>query len=219
MESEQSKPSTSSKKKRSRRWFSIAVFCLAGWSVVAWAGARLLIVRSDVSSADAIVVLSGSSTYIERTHHAAQLFRENRAPKIILTNDTQLSGWSADTETNPTFLQRAIRELGRQNIPPDKVEVVPEPVYNTFDEIMMVRKYAAEHNLHSILVVTSGYHSRRALWTLRQVFRDTKVEIGMDPVGPGQQTPPPYRWWLKRFGWKMVAGEYLKLIYYRCRYG
>ena len=65
---------------RTRRlFFTIVVVCIVAW-LVAWAAAQWLIVRAELSHADALVVLAGSSAYTERALHAAQLFNEGRAP-------------------------------------------------------------------------------------------------------------------------------------------
>ena len=69
--------------------------------------------------------------------------------------------------------------------------------------------------LRSLLVVTSAYHSRRALWTLSRVFAGTGIEIGLQSVETGEQTPAPATWWLHLRGWQMVGGEYVKNVYYR----
>lgn len=200
------------------RWGRFALLFLICGSLLAWTAARGLISRSDLARADAILVLAGSSTYVERTSRAAQLFHEGRAQKIILTNDNLQSGWSAERERNPLFVERAADELKRRGVPAEKIEVVPGPVRSTYDEAVRVRHYAAEHGLRSILVVTSAYQSRRALWTFRRVFQESGVLIGMDPVAPGEQTPRPVIWWAHRLGWELVPGEYLKMIYYRLRY-
>jgi uncharacterized SAM-binding protein YcdF (DUF218 family) len=106
-------------------------------------------------------------------------------------------------------------------VPADKIEIIWRPVSSTFDEAALAREYADAHRLRSILVVTSAYHSRRALWTFRRAFRGSGVAVGVEAVAPGgrRQSPAPGAWWLSRLGWQMVAGEYVKLIYYRCRYG
>ncbi|MGB8509116.1 MAG: ElyC/SanA/YdcF family protein, partial [Pyrinomonadaceae bacterium] len=81
-----------------------------------------------------------------------------------------------------------------------------------------LREYAAARGLHSLLVVTSAYHSRRALWTLRRVFEGSDMEIGLAPVASGEQTPRAALWWLTPSGWRLVAGEYAKFIYYLLHY-
>src|SRR5947208_9632859 len=188
------------------------------WPLAAWAAAEGLIVRSETSHADALIVLAGSATYLERAHHAAQLFKNSRAPLIVLTNDNVRSGWSAEQQRNPLMVERATEELKRQGVPAEKIEIVPGVVSNTYDEAMHLRDYTRERGWRSVLVVTSAYQSRRALWTLRYVFQDAKVSIGMDPAEPGEQSPRPATWWWHRLGWKLIPGEYAKIIYYRIKY-
>jgi uncharacterized SAM-binding protein YcdF (DUF218 family) len=201
-----------------RRWLRIVILLAIAWPVAAFVAAKSLIVRSQASNADAIVVLAGSSTYVERTQHAAQLLNQGLAPRIILTNDNIRSGWSVEEQRNPLFVERAANELKRQGVPADKIEIVPVSVSSTHDEALRIRDYTRERGWHSILVVTSAYQARRALWTLRRAFAGTDVSIGLDAAAPGQQSPRPAIWWLDRLGWKLVAGEYVKMIYYRMKY-
>jgi len=203
--------------RRFRRLVCIAVVVFGSCLLLAWVAAEALIVNAKLAHADALVVLAGSSTYLERTRHAAQLFSEGRAPRIILTNDDLKSGWSAEQERNPLFVERAAEELKRLGVPSDKIEVVPGRVMSTYDEAVCLRQYAQERSLRSILVVTSAYQSRRALWTLRRVFQG-EIVVGLDPVAPGDQAPTSATWWRHRLGWQLVPGEYVKMIYYRIHY-
>lgn len=184
------------------------------WSMLAWVAARALVTSAELESADALVILSGSAAYKERTHRAALLFQRGRAPLIILTNDNQPSGWSSREQRNPLFVERARDELLRMGVPADKIVILPETVASTYEEGVLVRDYAASHGLHSVLFVTSAYHSRRALWTAHHVFAGSNIVVGLDAPPPGEETPPPLTWWLHGRGWLMVAEEYPKLIYY-----
>jgi len=199
-----------------RRVF-VAFLLLAGLWLVSWLGARWLIVRAPLERADVIVVLSGSATLRERVEHAARLYDEKRAPKILLTTDNRQGGWSRSEQRNLYFHEIAIRQLSRLGVPTESVEVVTPPVDSTWDEATVLRDYAKAHNLRSILIVTSSYHSRRALFTFRDFFADTGTQVGIDPVETGIQTPRPATWWLHQRGWELVLVEYLKLIYYLCR--
>jgi len=194
-----------------------AILFAIAWPLLAWLAAEALVTNPAPAQADAMLVLAGSSTFAERTHQAAQLFKEGRAPKIILTNDNQESGWSTELQTNPLYVQRAASELKSCGVPEEKIEIVPETVSSTRDEAARVREYAASSGLHSILVVTSAYQLRRARWTFDQMFVGSGVSISLSSVPPGEQTPRPLTWWLHRRGWRMVAGEYVKLAYYFIR--
>jgi uncharacterized SAM-binding protein YcdF (DUF218 family) len=196
----------------------VAALAVVVWSLLAWAAAHALVVRAELTHADALVVLSGSGVYLERAGSAAQLWKEGRADKIILTNDSQHGGWSEAKQRNPSFVERASEELERAGVAADKIEVLPEAVTSTHDEALLLRRYATTHGLRSILVVTSAYHSRRALWTLRRVFQGSGIEVGLTAVAPGQQSPPPATWWWHALGWRTVALEYIKLGYYWLSY-
>ena len=184
--------------------------------LIAWLGARALIVSAPLERADAIVVLSGSSTLAERTQHAAQLYSQNRAQRILLTTDNQQGGWSKAEQRNPYFHEIAVNELTRLGVASQNIEVIKPPVSSTWDEAVLVSEYAKTHNLRSILIVTSAYHSRRALWSFRTLMHDTNTQVGLDAVPTGIQTPPPATWWLHGRGWQLVLVEYFKMIYYLC---
>jgi uncharacterized SAM-binding protein YcdF (DUF218 family) len=203
---------------RSRKWAWLALLLALLWPPFAWGAARGLIVRVDLPHADALVVLAGSSAYVERTRLAAKLFREGHAPIILLTNDNQQGGWSPSEQRNLLFVERAITELVSAGVPRSAIEVLPQQVGSTYDEALALREHATAHNLKALLVVTSGYHSRRALWTLRRILRESNISVGIEPVPPGEQTPVARSWWLYPRGWQLVSGEYLKLGYYFLEY-
>ena len=202
-----------------RRVVKILLLVIVVWLVGAWLAARALIVTSDLPHADAIVILSGSSTYIERTHKAAELYNEGRASLVVLTDDNTRGGWSSAQQRNPYFVERAHEELVKQGVPATQIRVAPGVADGTREEAQIISEYTAAHGLKSILVVTSAYHSRRALRTLRQTLNDSGTTLGIATAPTGWQTPAPAFWWLHYEGWRSVAGEYVKLIYYWLKYG
>ena len=180
--------------------------------------ARLLIVRSSLGKADAIVIMSGSATFRERAQHAAVLFNEGRAPRIVLTNDHLKSSWSQEEQRNPYYYERSIDELHRAGVPDDRIAVIMVPIRSTYDEAVALKGYSEANHLSSLLVVTSAYHSRRVFWTFRRVFEGSGKLIGIDPAEPGIESPGAATWWLHRLGWEMVPKEYAKILVYRWRY-
>ncbi|MFN2577914.1 MAG: YdcF family protein [Pyrinomonadaceae bacterium] len=201
-----------------RRFLILAAILVALSPLVAWGAARFLIVKVELPAADAIVVLSGSSTYVERAAWAAQLYREGRAPLIVLTNDGLISGWDHREERNPYYYELSMRRLQQQGVPGDDITVTPGQALGTYEESLLVRDYATAHKLKRLLIVTSGYHSRRALWSMRRACEGSGIVVGINSAPAGWQTPSPWAWWRKRWGWKIVAGEYLKIIYYWTKY-
>jgi uncharacterized SAM-binding protein YcdF (DUF218 family) len=201
-----------------RTILKIVSCCILIWPFAAWAGAKFLIAEARLDKADAIVVLGGSATYKERTHEAARLLFEGRSQLILITNDNQRGPWSSADQRNLYFYERSFEALEKSGVPSQNIEVLATPVTSTYEEAQVVKEYAQQRGLHSILIVTSAYHSRRALWVFSRVFRDTGISIGLTSVPPGQQTPPAATWWLSVRGWKLVPVEYVKMVYYMIHY-
>ena len=198
-----------------RRILLVFIILSVAWIFLAPFLAKGLIVEKNLERADAIFVLGGSSTYLERTQKAAELCKHGRATKIFLSNDGLQSGWNQVLERNPLFVERAHWELVKQGVAEEAIEILPGVVQSTHDEAVELEKTVKERNLKSVLLVTSAYHTRRTLQTFEKVLQDNDfVEIGIESPPAGQQTPTTSYWWLSSRGWSFVAGEYLKIIYY-----
>ena len=196
---------------------SVYFFIVLGvWIPLAPWLANRLVVEKPIREADVILVLSGAATYIERTQKAAELYNKGVAPRILLTNDGMRAGWSPLEQRNPHFVELARKRLIEQGVAPEAIEILPETMAGTIHEARNLRKKLEETDWKRVLIVTSAYHTRRALWTFEKVLAegDLKIEIGIESAPFGQQTPPPFYWWLSPFGWNLVAGEYVKSFYY-----
>ncbi len=69
--------------------------------------------------------------------------------------------------------------------------------------------WAREHGLRRIRLVTSWYHMPRSLELFRRAMTD--VIVVPHPVSSGDA--PSEGWWWKPNGWRLVIGEYIKLIW------
>ena len=201
-------------RRRGSRLLRVSVLVLLSWPFIAWAAAKFLIVTAPIEHADAIVLLSGSSSYKERAHRAAELFDAGQASRIVLTNDGQRGSWSNELQRNPFYYESTLAELTRLGVPHEKVDILMEPVSSTYEEALLVRNHIKKQQIRTILVVTSAYHSRRSLWTYRRLLENNGVRIGLEVARIGWQTPPQWTWWLRFRGWRIVPAEYFKLIYY-----
>jgi uncharacterized SAM-binding protein YcdF (DUF218 family) len=204
--------------RRRRTKIKILVICILIWPVAAWVAAKLLITEAPLANADAIVVLGGAANYKERARAAARLLLDGRSQRILITNDNLRGPWSSAEQRNLFFYERSLEEIRNAGVPANSTELLLKPVASTREEAELVRQYAEEHGLHSVLIVTSAYHSRRALWVFSRVFRDTGIRIGLISVRPGDQSPSPATWWLSISGWQAVPAEYVKMVYYVLKY-
>lgn len=201
-----------------RRFLVIFFSLFFAWILFAWFLAENLIVEKPLERADAILILSGSSVYLERTQKAALVYRQGVAPKILLTDDGGRAGWSRTEQKNPKFVEAARNDLIAEGVAPENIEILAARVSGTIDEAEALRGEIEQTNLKSILLITSAYHTRRSLWTFEKILENKDVQIGIVSPPTGEQTPPPFLWWLTRKGWSLVAGEYVKIIYYRANY-
>lgn len=202
-------------KRRFKLLIAFAILFLV-WIIAAPFLAAHLIVEKPLERADAILILGGSASFVERTHRAAELFKKGIAPRILLTDDGRKGGWNRALQRNPFFVEQAKWELIKQGVDEKAIEILPGTVASTHDEAVLLEKTARAQNLRTILLVTSGYHTRRTLWTFEKVLRDNNgsVELGIESPSAGDLAPTASYWWLHWRGWQFVGGEYLKIVYY-----
>lgn len=188
----------------------------SAWFTFAWLAAEHLIIEKPLAKADAILVLAGSSAYVERTERAAELYKRVRAPRIFLTDDGERGGWLRAERRNPAFVELARKHLIDNGVPGEAIEILPGKVDGTKSEADALGKKVAENGLNAVLLVTSAYHTRRALRTFEKTFAENELptRFGIASAAPGAQTPSPFWWWLSANGWRFVAGEYVKSVYY-----
>ena len=158
-----------------------------------------LCVDSGPVNADVIVVLGGGSH--ERPGRAAELFKEHTAPRIIISG-------LGDYEIN----RRLLIEAG---VPSDVIEM--ENLSRTTKEnaqftIQLLHK-PDSLPAKRVIIVTSWYHSRRALACFRHYAPDIQFYSR-----PSYFASAHADWAHNRIG-NRVRLEYAKLLGYWIRYG
>lgn len=169
---------------------------------------QILTVDSGPVKADILVVLGGAGP--DRTRRAAELFHDGEAPGILV------SGWG-DCILNEHLLER-------DGVP--AADITLERKSRTTREnaefsIPLLRKLGARR----VIIVTSWYHSRRALRCFEHYAPDLRFYSRPSYFGypgrTGNETQPTKR--VRHAQWKMVRGyadsEYLKLMGYWACYG
>jgi uncharacterized SAM-binding protein YcdF (DUF218 family) len=180
----------------------LAVLILLG---ILMFGRSFLNVSIPIKKADAIVLLAGS--YEERAPHAAALFSAGIANYIILTDDGVRRGWSRKYQRNLYSFERSTEELVQRGVPRQSIIALPFYKSGTIYDAIAVRDYAKNHNIGSILLVTSNYHSRRSLWIFQRVLQRLPVLVAVDPSSSSATLFPD------------IAIEYIKLAYYLMCFG
>ena len=192
----------------------ILLITLAAWIFIAPFLAENLIVEKPLEHADVILVLAGSSVYQERARQAADVYKQGNAPKIVLTDDGTKGGWSKIEKRNPPYVEMARGVLIAEGVPAEVIEIIKPNGSGTIHEAQITQKKARQENWKTILLVTSAYHTRRALWSFEKVSDGENLQFGIVAAPVGEQTPSSDYWWFSPRGWSFVAGEYVKSFYY-----
>jgi uncharacterized SAM-binding protein YcdF (DUF218 family) len=88
----------------------------------------------------------------------------------------------------------------------------------TYGEALACRDLIIRAGLHRVLVVTSPYHTRRALATFRAAFAGDDVQVGVVPA-TGTSPARPERWWMAPYDRWYDRYEWLATVYYVARHG
>ena len=155
------------------------------------------IVEDANSKADALIVLSDDNFYADRATRAAELFREGKAP-IVVASGRRLRPMAGIAE----LMEHDLVERG---VPKDKIVRLAHDADNTQEEAEALTKLAAQRKWHSVIVVTSNYHTRRARYIFRRVFPQG-IEVRVASAHDGDFDPQ--HWWEKRKSVKRLTREF-----------
>ena len=152
--------------------------------------------NSGSHQADVIIVLGGGGTH-ERPEHAAELYFQHVAPRIILSG-------AGDDEINRHILLK----LG---VPSSAIELEGNSKTTRENAKFTINIMRAE-KIHSAIIVTTWYHSRRALRTFQHYGPDIKFYSEPSHYHYNRAT------WDHEF-FRHVYWEYIKMPGYWVWYG
>lgn len=157
---------------------------------------KFLCIDSGPVKADVIVVLGGASN--ERTERVAELFKQQVAPRIIVSG-------LGDAEINR-------HALIAEGIPPAAMELENKS-RTTRENAEFTIKLLRREKLKRVIIVTSWYHSRRALRTFEHFAPE--IKFYSRPAYFAFTRPD----WLREKISRRIYLEYVKLPGYWIRYG
>lgn len=151
----------------------IILFLSGNTSISHWLAQSLEwqnIVKTELPTADAIVVLGGgtrSQAYPrpdvdftdagDRVWYGANLYHAHKAPKIIVSGGR--IAWKGGGDPESEDLTKLLVKMG---VP--KEDIIPEgDSYNTHENAVNVQKILQAQNFHTILLVTSAMHMPRSM--------------------------------------------------------
>ena len=162
--------------------------------------ARFLVVDEPEKS-DAIVVLAGETNV--RPARALELLRQGVAPRVFL-----------DVQTRDLIYDQRLIDIAQKyvNSLPEasRISVCPVVGFSTNAEANDVSRCLQSLGAHRVLIVTSDYHTRRALLIFRHrlAHYQFSVAAARGPESFGDT------WWKNREAAKVTFDEWLKMLWW-----
>jgi uncharacterized SAM-binding protein YcdF (DUF218 family) len=163
-----------------------------------WMGAFLVDAESP-SRADLVVVLAGDP-YGNRILKAAELVKQGYATKVLVSGPAGFYGLHESDLAIPFAV--------KHGFPATWFVAFPHEAHSTDEEARLILPELRKRNAHRVLVVTSDFHTRRALHILRARWPDIDIHM----VAAPDEFFSAYGWWHTREGRKTFFLECTKTL-------
>lgn len=154
----------------------------------------------DCQKVDAVVAISGGDTQA-RTNQAISLYKNGWADKLIF------SGAAAD-KSGPSNAEAMQTQAIKAGVPSEAI-LLDETSETTTQNAENTRELFDKNDIHSVILVTSAYHQRRAGLEFGK-RAGTDIRIVNHPVMVDRQWSQ--WWWVTPGGWYLAVSEFFKII-------
>lgn len=186
----------------SRRSFFLLTVIAAILSVWWVTKAGSFLVLNAPRPSDAILVLAGETNH--RPERALQLLSQGYGREIVL-----------DVPAHSTLYEFTQLQLAQQYVDDlsqgAHVTICPIDGLSTKEESKDVRRCLARETVKTILIVTSDFHTRRALST----FRKELPEYSFSTAAAWDPDQFGAHWWTHRQWAKTLFDEWLRLLWWK----
>jgi uncharacterized SAM-binding protein YcdF (DUF218 family) len=177
-------------------WFGVAMLLMLLLCILLLRYSKdLLAVNAPLPNADWIVLLGGQAG--ERVMWAAELYHQGLAPRIFVAGGAEC--------------RLMVSRLEMTGVPSAKIDYECRS-QSTYDNALYTRQKLEAFNPHKIILVTSWYHTVRAVDTFSKVWPGIEWgTYGVSPVKSSFASMPIYEI-------SVVLIEYVKSLWYRIYY-
>lgn len=156
-------------------------------------------INEPCTATDAIVVISGGDTNA-RTDEAVKLYKNGWAPTLVLSG-------AAEDKSGPSNAAAMQARAVASGVPRSAI-YLDESSETTKQNAQNVRRIFTTNNINSIILVTSGYHQKRA--SLEFNSMQSGITIKNHPVASDQDWS--MWWWTSPRGWTLAVTELFKIV-------
>lgn len=151
------------------------------------------------AKADAIVVVSGGDTQA-RTAAGISLYKQGWADYVVFSG-------AAFDKTGPSNAAAMRAQAEASGVPTDAI-LTDEEAVNTQQNAENTKSIFKDHGFSDIILVTSGYHQRRASLEFNKLADGATIRNY--PVV--QDKDWGWYWWATPRGWWLAGGELVKIV-------
>jgi uncharacterized SAM-binding protein YcdF (DUF218 family) len=145
------------------------------------------LIREDrLAKTDVIVALAGDNR-CNREKRAAELWRQGWADNVVVSGMSFAWGFHTGEAA-----RKYVMSLG---VPGEKISMISETL-NTRTEARALDDLMRERGWNSAIIVTSAFHSRRAMYTVERAAPGRSFYSSPVPTGSPEWTPRA--WWSRR---------------------
>jgi len=190
------------KKSRFKPAVFLAIVLLVVLAAFAFNAGRILVV-DDPQPSDLILVLAGETD--RRPAHALELLHQGLGRRVMI-----------DVPVDDKIFDTSVLEVAQKyihNLPEAaSVRICPIVALSTRDETQDVEKCLAPDDGSRILIVTTDFHTRRALSIFRHELpgKTFSVAAAHEPIEFGT------RWWTHRQWAKTFVNEWARVFWWNC---
>lgn len=196
-------------------FLSILLVALFSGSILTRIG-KVPVLDEPPINADAVVVLYTGVDYYPRLIEAARIYKRGFTKTIVINGNRKTDvlrgiekkGFMPSCHWAEDYI-RILELYGVSR--PDIIAISAEDVFDTISEAEAVGSALLDRKIHSIILTTSKFHTRRARHIWQAAFKDkmfiTAVAAELDPYTPSG-------WWKNGRQIRWVMAEYGAWGYY-----
>ena len=174
--------------------------------------ADLWIIDQPVAKADAVLVLGGGLQY--RAFEAARLYKSGACKTVLIVNVGLMPSEEIGVTESETVLVR--RVLLKKGVPESAIVEVGNKSRSTWDDLDAAKAWALQQSVHSLIVPTDIFHTRRVRWICRRQFKGSGIDTFVTAIQPIDYQHNS--WWRHEAGVISFQNEVVKFGFYILKY-
>ena len=161
-----------------------------------------LVVSDRLEKADLILVLAGDGNG-ERVDEAVKLFKTGLASKLLMSGGPM--AWKL------TYAEWMKKQAVASGVPAAAI-LIQDRSRSTLEDAKFSLPIVNASQIHSIILVTSPTHTRRAGRVFHKIFAPAGIKVIVHPVEKSEFNPN--RWWTRHEDTALVVWEYVSAVLY-----